>query len=277
MISFDCEALRRFQMIANSIRTCLRDLQRLYDGVRDAEHEAGSQGNTSLLSRRTLSILDHFKLWVHEFGAEEGFLDKRLERSSHVRQLVSQDLDRLEQSLQQGLPATIFTTGDMHATVNDLQCIVDGLFDVSLAIQRPEPDIADEICTEVYTGADLLHAERNFPKAQRGLLKRLATANSLRRRHLIKLRDRHETAPDTDAHNQSALGSTSPATSEFSDIFDQPSLSRGTGTESSCASDADTSHSRLPHPPAGVYEQKPFECPICFKRQTNIRTRSSWK
>lgn len=71
-------------MVANSIRTCLRNLQRLYDGARDAENEAGSQRNTSLLSRQILSILDHFKLWVHEFGAEEGFLDKRLERSANL-------------------------------------------------------------------------------------------------------------------------------------------------------------------------------------------------
>lgn len=147
--------------------------------------------------------------------------------------------------LQQGLSETILITEDMHATVDDLQCIIDGLFDVSLAIQRPEPDVADEIRIDPYTGADFLHAERSFPKAQRGLLQRLASANFLRRRHLIKLRDRHETGPDTDSRDQSVLGSTSPPISEFSDIFDQPSSSRETGTGSSCASDADTSQSRL--------------------------------
>lgn len=268
-----------FQMIANSVQACLRDLQRLYHGRKDGEIEPQSQKDTESLSRAILSAIDRFKLWIYELKVAEGFLDRKLENSSHLQELVTQDLARLKEVLQEGLYERVPETEDMRAIVLDLQRIVDGLFDIVPAIQRPEPDVADDDHIGHYLGADLQHAERSFPKASKGLLKRFATANVLRRQRLRLIRQRHETEEETGPDDQSLIGgSASAPTSEFSDVsFDECFLRQETGTDSSNASEAGISHSRMPPLPGGVKEQIPFDCPICFKRQNNIRTWSSWK
>ena len=271
-------------MIAATLKTCLHDFDTLYNAICESE----TRRKDETLSQRLSVILDRFKLWAHGFGVTEGHLDTKLQTSTPIRQFVDQELHRLSHALQEAFCGDLSDGELMLDTLDHLERIVLGLFDIGPALQRPQPDAAEEENSDIYLEADIQRVEMTFPKAKSHpeLVKRLAEANFKRRQRLQIMQKNPDTSTerlkDQEAWEETTIeASISTPPSKFSDIsFDNSDSKSEAGSDSSYASSVDDEQiyrRRVPPPPVETYTQVPFECPYCFGIQTAIKSRSAWK
>ena len=242
--------------------------------------------------------LGRFRMWAANIGAHktgQASLDFRLRDASHVREQIIKLLQGLlrrlrdardvladdeepddEEASDEPLDGENRKT-ELQELQESLATNINCLFQMSMLVRRPVPhDVymgSKRADVAVFEPFDYNHVKEKYPKAEDGLVKRLGSAITRRRRYL-KYRERHATklrqgltheAIDVTTGTASILSDTVATEFQDQDIrFDDKASDMGVSQTSYASTLLSTGNIVIPPPPKSSLAGAPFECPYCF-------------
>ena len=279
--------------ISSSIIACLKSFNKFIEEI--SHLQRADMG--SLKFKAWEDELGRLRMWAANIGAHQtgqSSLDFRLRDASHVREQIIKLLQGLLRRLQDARdvladddeePDDEETADDpldeedpkteMQELQESLATNINCLFQMSMLVRKPVPhDLyigskrADVAAFEPF---DYNHVREKYPKADEGLVKRLGSAITRRRKYL-KYRERHATklrqgltheGGDVSFGTKSILSDT--VATDFRDQnieFDD--RASGFSQTSYAPTLLSTGDIVVPPPPRNFLEEAPFECPYCF-------------
>ena len=280
--------------ISSSIMACLKSFNEFIEEINHLQRA----NVVGLVINAWEDELGRLRMWAANIGAHQtgqSSLDFRLRDASHVRDQIIKLLRGLVRRLQDArsvladdeepddeeVADDLLDEDDPKTELQELQeslaTKINCLFQMSMLVRKPAShDVymgSKRADVAVFEPFDYHYVKHKYPKADDGLVKRLGSAITRRRKYL-KYRERHATklrqglileGREMDFGTRSALSDTvatvfQPQINEFDDRASDMGFSQ-TSYAPTLLSSEDII---VPPPPQSSLAGAPFECPYCF-------------
>ena len=273
---------------------CLKSFNEFIEEINN--HQRANEG--CLVINAWEDKLGRLRMWAANIGAHQtgqSSLDFRLRDASHVRDQIIKLLQGLLRRLQdardvladdeegndEGVADDPLDEDEPKKELQEIQeslaTNINCLFQMSMLVRKPVPhDVhIGSKCADVsvFEPFDYNHVREKYPQADSGLVKRLGSAITRRRKYL-KYRERHATklrqgltleGGEMDFGTKSALSDTVATIFQHQNSeFDDGASDMGFSQTSYAPTLLSSGNIVVPPPPKSSLAGKPFECPYCF-------------